>query len=261
MTDFFQQVWHQYTQLNPEALKIHQLLQQDGETIENDHVAFRTLKSDLFGVSAHESFFQKMGYEKKGEYHFDKKKLYASHMEHKDSSQPKVFVSELLIDECASEVQASMRQILDEISGKSFEDVFLKGHFWKRHFETYQSLNEHSEYAAWFYNHGFCANHFTVSVNALSKYSSVAQVNEWLKGNGFVLNSSGGEIKGSEQQMLMQSSTMSSQLKLLFEDGEHEVPGCYYEFAQRFPEPSGELYQGFVTTSADKIFESTNERN
>ena len=35
------------------------------------------------------------------------------------------------------------------------------------------------------------------------------------------------------------------------------VPSCYYEFARRYPLPSGELFQGFVPASADKIFEST----
>jgi len=37
------------------------------------------------------------------------------------------------------------------------------------------------------------------------------------------------------------------------------VPSCYYEFAKRYADKSGEIYQGFVTTSADKIFESTNK--
>jgi hypothetical protein len=36
------------------------------------------------------------------------------------------------------------------------------------------------------------------------------------------------------------------------------VPACYYEFARRYPIANGELYQGFIAASADKIFESTN---
>jgi hypothetical protein len=40
-----------------------------------------------------------------------------------------------------------------------------------------------------------------------------------------------------------------------------EIPGCYYEFAKRYPLPQGEgLFQGFVPASADKIFESTSKR-
>jgi hypothetical protein len=45
-----------------------------------------------------------------------------------------------------------------------------------------------------------------------------------------------------------------------FADGTHRVPSCYYEFARRHPLPSGELFQGFVPASADKIFHSTDAR-
>jgi hypothetical protein len=51
---------------------------------------------------------------------------------------------------------------------------------------------------------------------------------------------------------------MADIVKVKFLDGEFEVPACYYEFAQRFPDPSGQLYSGFIAKSADKIFESTN---
>ena len=44
-----------------------------------------------------------------------------------------------------------------------------------------------------------------------------------------------------------------------FLDGEKTIPACYYEFALRYPKADGKLFKGFVTTSADKIFESTNK--
>jgi hypothetical protein len=48
-------------------------------------------------------------------------------------------------------------------------------------------------------------------------------------------------------------------VKVDFSDGAQYIPGCYYEFARRFPMPDGRLFRGFVTGSADKIFESTNK--
>ena len=45
-----------------------------------------------------------------------------------------------------------------------------------------------------------------------------------------------------------------------FDDGSKVIPCCYYEFARRYPLPNGNLFQGFVAKSADKIFESTNRR-
>jgi hypothetical protein len=40
-------------------------------------------------------------------------------------------------------------------------------------------------------------------------------------------------------------------------EGLKEIPGCYYEFAKRYPDADGKLYSGFIAKSADKIFEST----
>jgi hypothetical protein len=46
-----------------------------------------------------------------------------------------------------------------------------------------------------------------------------------------------------------------------FANGErHVIPTCYYEFARRYPDADGKIYEGFVAASADKIFESTNAR-
>jgi hypothetical protein len=50
-------------------------------------------------------------------------------------------------------------------------------------------------------------------------------------------------------------------MEVEFADGQmHAVPTCYYEFAKRYPDASGKLFQGFVATSADKIFESTDTK-
>ena len=37
-------------------------------------------------------------------------------------------------------------------------------------------------------------------------------------------------------------------------------PHVFYEFAKRYTNIDDDLYQGFVMSSADKIFESTNLR-
>ena len=119
-------------------------------------------------------------------------------------------------------------------------------------------MRDESEYAAWFYVFGFRANHFTVSINALKTYNNISSVNELLKKNGFLLNDSGGEIKGTKADLLQQSSTLADKVTVKFVEGSFEVPCCYYEFAQRYPDANGKLYNGFVAKSADKIFESTN---
>ena len=81
-----------------------------------------------------------------------------------------------------------------------------------------------------------------------------------MKTLGFKLNPFGGEIKGTPEELLEQSSTMAESLNVQFADGVYAIPACYYEFAKRYAMPNGQLYQGFVASSADKIFESTNRR-
>ena len=67
--------------------------------------------------------------------------------------------------------------------------------------------------------------------------------------------------RGSPEVLLEQASTLADRQTFTFAGGEeHEISTCYYEFARRYPDADGELYQGFVAASADKIFESTNVR-
>ena len=129
----------------------------------------------------------------------------------------------------------------------------------KNNNKKYELLASESEYASWLYVWGFCPNHFTVSVNHLTNFNNLDAVNNLIKTNGHKLNSSGGEIKGSIEELLEQSSTMADKVKVQFTNTDAEVPSCYYEFAKRYPDSNGNLYQGFVSKSADKIFESTNK--
>lgn len=99
----------------------------------------------------------------------------------------------------------------------------------------------------------FRTNHFTVLVNTLKSIPSLEALSDLLKDNGFALNSGGGEIKGSADVFLKQSSTLASEISVQFTDGTYMIPGCYYEFARRYPMSDGRLFQGFVTRSADHI--------
>ncbi len=80
-----------------------------------------------------------------------------------------------------------------------------------------------------------------------------------LKQGGFKLNTSGGEINGSAKALPEQPSTMADKISIPFGDGKiHEISSCYYEFGRRYKTPDDRLFQGFVASSAEKIYESTN---
>ncbi|MCX6248615.1 MAG: DUF1338 domain-containing protein [Bacteroidetes bacterium] len=260
--EIFERLWQDYITQNPATKKVYDLLVREGETIVNDHVAFRTFNHPLTGIDAIAKIFLKNGYVYKGDYHFEQKKLYARHYEHKSDPQaPRVFISELLVEHFSEHMKATVNQWVASIPLnliKSDELIFAGNVIGIPSYKTYEKLRIESEYAAWLYVNGFCANHFTVSVNSLREYDTVEKVNTFLKANGFLLNDANGEIQGTANDMLEQSSIKAGINRITFQEGEFDIPGCYYEFALRYPEPNGKLYSGFVAKSADKIFESTN---
>lgn len=260
--DIFAKLWEIYTSQNPSVQKVFDLFSAEGEKVENDHIAFRTFNDKRVNIDVLAKPFISAGYEEINDYHFEAKKLYARHFEVKNNPKaPRVFISQLKLEEFSAGLQEIVNGILDKIPEKllTSEDLIFSGNVWGTpSYEIYQQVREESEYAAWLYVYGFCANHFTVSVNNLKKFPSIEQVNAFLKKNGFHMNDSGGEIKGNPEQLLEQSSIKSEIIPMDFEEGSFEIPGCYYEFARRYPEKDGRLYSGFIAKSADKIFESTN---
>jgi len=259
--EFFELLWSDYLDHAPSAQGIHRLL-GGGAAIVNDHIALRTFATPSLGLEALHPLFTAMGFEIGDEYRFAAKKLAARYYRHPDESVPKIFISELLLDECSADLRDAVLALCEGVSGDAVSSpAFLaSGRHWSLDYATYRSLLAESEYAAWLAAHGFCANHFTVSVNALPGFESVAAVNQALKQAGYRLNTSGGKIKGSPQVLLEQSSTLADPVRVAFSDGEHSIPGCFYEFAYRYPQQDGSLYQGFVEANADRIFESTNSR-
>jgi hypothetical protein len=259
--ELFTNMWGKYSSITPSAEKIKQLFNEKGEEVVNDHVAFRTLNNERVNIEKISQSLLELGYVEGGEYHFTEKKLYAKHFYHPTENHPKVFISQLLVEEFSEELQQTMKSIIDDIIFDELDELsFLTGgRLWDTpSYETYNKLVEESEYAAWFYLYGYVANHFTVDVNKLKGYNSLEEVNTYLLEANYRLNTSGGLIKGGPDVYLEQSSTMADKKDYTFVEGEYSVPSCFYEFAYRFPLDNGELFGGFVAASANKIFESTN---
>jgi len=252
-------MWVDYVKINPLAQKVYDLLSQGEKEIVNDHIALRTFNHPRLTVDIIAKPFIDSGYAYSGDYHFPEKKLYAKSYLHPDPTLPKIFISELKLEEFSDNLRKIITRLVNQIPEKmefSF-DFSSSGRLWDVSTNDYRELLKESDYAAWVAAFGYRPNHFTVFINKLSKFSSLVDLNHHLKNNGFKLNSSGGEIKGSPEVLLEQSSTLANNIEVQFSDGVLSVPACYYEFAKRYPQKDGNLYQGFVAASADKIFEST----
>jgi len=264
--EFFNHLWKDYIEIAPAAGRLHRAVEEAGDKIVNDHVAFRTFDIAPINLEALEKHVLAVGYQRFAPYQFEDKKLRAfGYIHSTDPNAPRVFLSELETAKCSEYLRKRVKEICAQVDPKRVEspDVLWAGRLWKPvKYDVYQELLKESEYAAWVAALGLRCNHFTISVNHLTKFPTIESLLDFIEGLGYKLNTSGGRVKGNPGVLLEQGSTLADRVEVDFADGrKHIIPSCYYEFARRYPTPDGKLYQGFVAASADKVFESTNVKS
>ena len=161
-----------------------------------------------------------------------------------------------------SDSQAIIEEVTSLLAGELTLQNLAGTYLFKRPtFEQYSRLSDTSEYAGWLSTMGYQANHFTVNVNRLRTLDSIHEVIDLLVANQYPLNGVGGFIKGTPSDLLVQASTLADHIHFEFEDGfESDIPSCFYEFAYRFTDSTGQRFQGFIPNSANAIFESTDRQ-
>lgn len=243
---------------------------RDVKEIENDHIAFRTMGVPNLGVQSLEKIFLHCGYTRMDYYYFPGKKLNAWWYAPPQKKFPRIFISELRIDELSEESKEIILSYTSEVNSDPVDnldlddakavDHFLHSGLWRTPWiEDYKAVAAESEYAAWVIYNRYYLNHFTISVHNLKKYNTISEFNEFLEKNGFVLNDAGGKIKVSPDGLLLQSSTVARMIEAEFRKGKKLlIPGSYVEFAERrlLHDGTGRR-DGFEAGNADKIFEST----
>jgi hypothetical protein len=257
-------LWRDYVASTPQAERIHALLAARGEQIRNDHVALRTYGVPGIDMHALAAPFEANGWvEQSDRYTFTDKHLEARYWRHPDPVFPKVFISEMVLAEMSPAVQQTAAALLAQLPAGfgARSDLPWAGRPWSITHAEYQALLDESEYAAWVAAFGFRVNHFTVDVGRLSTFPDLASLCAFLVDNGFRMNEAGGMVKGTPADRLVQASTRADSIDVAFSDTSVRIPSCYYEFAKRYPLPNGELFHGFIPSSADKIFESTDARS
>jgi hypothetical protein len=254
---------------------------QDADDIENDHIAFRTMGVPQLGIKSFEKIFTYYGYTKRDYYNFPAKKLDAYWYAPPTEKHPRIFVSELRVQDLSREAQEIILSYTNEVVSDPVDklnlnnaeevDAFLHSPLWRiPSIEDYNKLAKESEYAAWVIYNRYYLNHFTISIHNLRQgFNSIEEFNEFLERHGFKLNTSGGKVKKSPDGALLQSATIAEMIEATFEAGETQlISGSYVEFAERriLPEyadlPPDQIRRqhrrdGFEANNADKIFEST----
>ena len=275
-----------YSERVPDVMKIVNAMINSGiigkkEDIQNDHIAFRTLGVPQLGLQSLEKIFLYYGYTKKEHLNFAAKKLDAFWYAPPEEHFPRIFISELRVNELSEEAQQIIQSYTDEVKFDPVDDLdlndaqavgqFLHKGLWRLpSVEDYQRLLSESEYAAWVIYNRYYLNHYTISLHHLKEgYNTCEQFNDFLESIGIKLNNSGGKIKVSPDGLLRQSSTVAQVIEAPFANGMSlPIAGSYVEFAERGVLPAfthlskndlkrEHFRDGFEAGNADKIFEST----
>lgn len=292
-------LWKTYRRRVPYARTYQQLVEEAGGTFANDHIAFRSLRLDTetshgpidLGIAYLAPIVESLGYEAAGDYQFPDRHLYARHYLHPDRDRfalPKLFISELLVDELPEPISRSIR---DTVRFGQFADTKDLQHNVERaasHADIQQfidrlqtvfnrpwnpplhsvvnAVNKVSQYGAWVLLHGYAVNHFTGYVNthqatALANIEIAARA---LADRGIPMKAA---IEGSRGSGLRQTATkaviemVSVQEDSIGNPNEIPWPYAYFEIAERshVETPSGttELFEGFLGSQAQYLFEMT----
>lgn len=249
--------------------------------IENDHIAFRTMGVPYLGIQSLEKIFLHYGYKAEDHYVFEKKKLKARWYSPPENRFPRIFISELKVEELSDEVKQIIKSYTNEVTSDPVDNIdldnadqvssFLHSPLWRTPLSShYKRLLEESEYAAWVIYNRYYLNHYTINVDNLPEgYNNLKDFNAFLESIGVLLSDAGGVIKQSKDGLLLQSSSISQLCDAVFSEGDQlRISGSYVEFSERrvLPEFShlskNEIKrehrrEGFEAANADKIFEST----
>jgi len=95
------------------------------EAIENDHIAFRTMGVPQLGISSFEKIFLSCGYQKRDFYQFEQKKLDAYWYSPPENHYPRIFISELRVEELSDEAQRIVTSYTKEVKRDPVLDLAL----------------------------------------------------------------------------------------------------------------------------------------
>ena len=293
----FSRLWELYLDRVSYAKKYAELVTQKGGIVVNDHIAFRTFKTHTGeqpeGIRAIKHILNIFGYKPAAQYAFQKKKLNAVHFEHPDEMFPKIFVSQLEVEELPGWAQLIIKNTVKEtpylLSDASIElmqilkakgtlnseaaEILLSDltQYFRRPWkipikEEVLQLNDVSQYAAWTLLHGNSVNHFTAYINFqnVPEWPDIEATSRGLELEGIPMKQL---IEGNKGSKLRQTATLAvkEEVDVIGEDGPEKINWtyAYYELAERgFIETGGnkKLFSGFLGEQATHLFDMTKTR-
>ena len=242
-------LWKHYLLFNAKVEETYAHLHRLSKDLVHDHIALRTVSDSRVSLSALAERFCDHGWQPETTYTFEKQWISAQYFSPPDPTYPKIFISQLELDQCPYWIKSVCLSCIEQIPSAVLTDIALpySGNHWHPlNYDTYSRLLAVSSYVAWWYVYGMIPHHFAVDINTFSQIKDLAAMHDTLSEWGVALNTQGGEIKGSPALYLEQSTTVAAQMPVEFSDHETlSVPSGYYEFMRRYQQKDGNIYQGF----------------
>ena len=292
ITQFLRRLWDDYAARVSYARVYEKMLDELGGTFVNDHIAFRTLSLTVnghyLGITNLKRVLDALEFEEKGAIEFTDTHLFARYVQHREPDFPRIFISELKIDELDPAVADGIRQgvagyqhllgdedvealrNLDqcaEVPGPLLEKtvrLFTQVPWGPVSEELVRRVNAQSQYGAWVLLHGYNVNHFTGYVNrhGVELVGDIELLVAELKRRGVPMKP---EIEGARGSKLRQTSTEAVRVpvSVIGEDGRPKLiewTYAYMEYAERGEvEVDGrkQLFHGFLGPQATHLFEMT----
>jgi hypothetical protein len=292
----WESLWQEYKARVSYAQIYEQMITSAGGTVANDHIAFRSLRLVVdshqsqinLGINHLGQIATALGYVPSGEYTFPETHLYARHYSHPQQAEldlPKLFISELIVDELpehiAQLIYTTVSTIAEEMTSllaplqpeeedyqaitQKFQKVFTRP--WRTPSRSVvEEVNQVTQYGAWVLLHGYAVNHFTGYVNRQNTpaYPDIDTTARGLANLGVPMKA---EIEGNVSCGLRQTATQAvKEMVTVIDDTsgkEIQIPWtyAYYEIAQRYlveVEPGkSELFADFLGKNAQQLFEMT----
>ncbi|WP_319499560.1 DUF1338 domain-containing protein [uncultured Draconibacterium sp.] len=291
-------LWVMYLDRVSYAREYQRLVIDKGGSVVNDHIAFRTFNTHTGeqpeGIRAIKHIISCLEYVPVEKYNFKKKKLNAVHFEHPDPMFPKLFVSQLEVEELPEWAQQIIKNTVKETPYLlSDESIALlatlkeKGElprvagemlvndlaqYFRRPWnvpnkDDVLKVNDVSQYAAWVLLHGNAVNHFTAFVNYqnVSEWPDLESTCKGMADAGIPMKES---LEGEKGSKLQQSATLAvkEEVEVKGDDGIEKMPWtyAYYELAERglvIENGEEKLFSGFLGEQARHLFDMTRTRD
>ena len=287
-------LWKQYIERVPYAKKYADLVAENNGKIVIDHIAFRTFNTHCGeqpeGIRAIKHILNFLEYQPVTKYTFTKKKLKAVHFEHPDAMFPKIFVSQLEVNELPEWAQKMINNTVSNttylLTDKSIELLRILEesgilpleaaeylvddlvHYFRRPWniplkEDVLKINDVSQYGAWVLLHGNSVNHFAALIDNqdVKKWPDLETTCDALAKSGVPMKDA---IEGEPGSKLRQAATLAVKEEVSVK-GEFVFEKmiwtyAYFELAQRnYFEENGsqKLFNGFLGEQATHLFDLT----